>query len=421
MPLRRYCLLAASLSGGLALTRVFPLPPLVDPLTGRGAPGARLLYPIAPLLLSPFSGLADLVACNSARQDIAFLAFLLAGYGFFRYFVLGHGSRERLDPASVVSSLALYLALWTVFLAWALLWPRSGPRLVLDDPEELAVDFHSHTAYSWDGRRSFDPRRNALWHEERGFGAGFITDHNTRRGSLEGKELGRREWGLGRKGYVSLEGEELSLPEAHVVVLGGRRSLEAARRAGGLEGLRRFLVEAQTATGGGLAVMSLPEYWRHHRGRLEALADWGAKGFELVTSSPRGMDLPEAGRGQVIELCRRRNLFLTGATDNHGYGSAACVWTVLRAPAWRGLDPDAREKAVLDALRRGGFSATRLVARKTLTPAEGAWIWLDAPRALAAMARAWTHGQCAVALLWLWLPAGLILLSKRYNIRASRL
>lgn len=419
--LSRYSLLAAVLSAGLALSRLSPLPALRDPVTGEVPPGASLAYPASHLLLGPLSELSDLIACNSARQDIAWLAFILLGYGLFRFFILGHGSRERMAPGPVLRSLGLYLALWAGFLAWSLWLPRSGPRLVLEDMEELAVDFHSHTAHSWDGRRGFGPERNAAWHLERGFGAGFITDHNTRRGSAEGKALSRRRWALGERGYASLEGEELSLPEAHVVVLGGRAGLQGPRRGDGPEGLQRFLREAEAATGGGLAVMSLPEYWRHHRESLEALADWGARGFELVTSSPRGMDIPEPGRRRVVDLCRRKNLFMTGASDNHGYGSTACVWTVLRLPGWRELDADARERAVVETLRRGGFSATRLIVRMSLPPAPGELIWLDAPRAIAVMARAWNKTQCAVALLWLWLPAGLLFLAKRYNMVTSRL
>lgn len=383
-------------------SRLRPLAPLVDAATGLPFPEARLHLPPAHLLLTPFSAWADLITCNSLKEHIALLAFLLLGYGPFRWLALGHGRQEWNSPRAVLKSLALYLGLCAAFIAWAVFGPRSPSRLVLQDPDLIAVDFHSHTSRSWDGRKSFTPERNAAWHQRTGFDGGFVTDHNTAAGSSEAKSASLRDWSLGRRGYASFEGEEVSLKDSHIVVLGQKRPIDSGLYAHGIEDVRRFLREAGPLYGG-LTVMSLPEYWKNHRGRLEELADWGANGFEIVNGAPRGMDFPEEGRRRVVEICRRRNLFLAGASDNHGYGETACVWNVLRIPGWREMNPDLLQKAVTDALRREGFGAVRVIARNRLAPADSAMIWLDAPRALWVMLRAFTGAQALAALLWLWL------------------
>ncbi len=64
----------------------------------------------------------------------------------------------------------LTLVLFLVFLGWAALIPRPMARLVSSDRSDLLIDFHSHTSYSHDGRKSFTPAANRRWHERQGFG-----------------------------------------------------------------------------------------------------------------------------------------------------------------------------------------------------------------------------------------------------------
>lgn len=393
--IKAYAPPAVGLTALALAARFFPLPPLTDAATGLPFPGARLEPTWGHLLLAPLSAAADAVVCASARQHAAGLFFsICAFWAFLRWADPERGTPGWKAPAHVAGSFALATAAALAFWAWAVLGPRPVDRLVLDDPAALAADFHSHTSFSWDGRRSFTPERNAAWHAARGYGAAFVTDHNT----TASRERARRA-----EGAALLAGSELSLHGAHVLVLGGLPPQPEPYQDGlpGLErALRRGIPDA-----GGLSVMSLPEYWKHHEGNWETLADWGAAGFELVSAAPKALDFPPEMRREVVELCRRRNLFLTGGTDNHGWASGACAWTILRLDDWRSLPKERLEEEILKTLRNGFASTTVLTRTARAAVSQGEWlIWLDFPRALFTTARTWTGSQLAVFLAWVWLP-----------------
>ena len=400
---RRSFVLAAALTALLVASRQFPQPALMDAVTGRAPEGMRLVIPLGHLAMTPLSMLGDIAACSSGPQAISLLFFLICLVGPFRWGVLGHGRVEWNAALPALRAFALHSLILVAILAWGVLWPRAPARLEIDDPALMPVDFHSHTSFSWDGRGWFTPKANLAWHGRAGFAAAFITDHNRVEGAREALRLSREAWNAGRrKETVGLSGEELSLHDAHVLLLGGDHHADPDQYRG-LEGLRRFLGDAGPVFSG-LAVMSLPEYYRHHRGRLDDLADWGAAGYEIVAASPRGLAAPMAFRESVVELCRRRNLFMTGGSDNHGYGSTSCVWSLVRVVDWRTLGPAERERAVLSALRSGGFSAVRVIARARCLeqPRSGLSAWLDAPHAFWDAMCSWTLAQALVALAWAW-------------------
>jgi len=127
------------------------------------------------------------------------------------------------------------------------------------------------------------------------------------------------------------------------------------------------------------------------------------------------MEFPESERRRVVELCRRHGLFMAAASDNHGFGSAACAWNLLRIPGWRELDADGLEAQVLRTLSQGGFGAVTVAARRSLPPSQGDLIWLDPPRALWLMLRTFTWPQALAALLWAWMPLALCGLRRRQS------
>jgi len=166
---------------------------LIDAATGQAFEG-RLEFPLANRLFTPFCSLADLLTCNGARQDVAFAMMTLAAFALFRFVILGQGVRERRDTAHALKAFALYAAVVAGFLTWAFLWPHTPPRLILDDPDSIAVDFHSYTSASTQARRSFTASRSAAWHEQAGFGAGFVTDLGTTQGRGEAQSDDLRRW-----------------------------------------------------------------------------------------------------------------------------------------------------------------------------------------------------------------------------------
>ncbi|MEK9146468.1 MAG: hypothetical protein AAB339_12750, partial [Elusimicrobiota bacterium] len=260
--------------------QVFRFPSaLKDAATGEFLPGYSLEFPWGHLLSAPFSAWADQITFNSLAQHKVLLLYILLGFWAFLAWRKSSGERKenagpplRRAVPGVLGAYALYLAAALAFLSWAMLYPRPAARLRLGSPEELAVDFHSHTRYSHDGRASFTPRANMDWHRGMGFDAGFITDHNL----AEGSEAAAESWKGGEE-YRPLRGVEISLHRTHVVVLGNRAPIDNREYDGSLEGVKRFLGDCRKRFGG-LPVLSLPEYWRHHWERLDEMAGWGAAG-----------------------------------------------------------------------------------------------------------------------------------------------
>ncbi len=394
--------LPAALTAAVLGTGIVALPPLRDAVSGQPLPEAVLESPLWQIILAPPAIAADLLTCNSLRQHFAWLGWLAALYGFWRW----RSSRSR--PARAWPREALVagasVASLGAFLGWAVLWPRSPAALRSNHPDLVVIDFHSHTAHSWDGRRSFTAERHARWESAAGYDAAFVTDHNTAAGARAGLELNAARWRRGEKWFAALPGVEVSAHGAHVLLLGNAPEISWAGHAAGLPGLERLLKESRSRFDA-LAVMSLPEYWHHHPDRWETLADWGTAGFEIVSAAPRALDFPPEQRRRVVELCRRRDLLITGGSDNHGWGSTACVWNIMRLPGWTGLPPERRTAALLSRLKTAGFAGVRVVVRVRRDPAAGWLILLDPPLALWTGLRVLRPAQRLSLLLWLWLPA----------------
>ena len=413
MPPNRRLVLAGALSLFVLAAKLLPLPPLRDAVTGAPAPEFSLRLPAGYLLTAPWSAFADLATIGSARQDKVLIAYLLLGYWvwFFvgrwtrRFILFETRSERRARRTKALWGYPVYLALVAAFLAWALLARRPAAAFVSAHADDLVLDLHSHTSYSWDGRKrlgAFTPQANMDWHRRLGFTAAFITDHNKTTGAREAKVLSRKRWK--QDGYRSLEGEEVSLHDLHVAVLGNHYAIDNQLYDKDLAGAMRFFKDAPKF--GGLTVLSLPEYWAHYpQTQWDKFAQAGASGFEIVNSVPKALEFPASLSAEVVRLCRRRRLFFDGVTDNHGWGSATAVWSVMRLKGQASMDPDRLEREVLAKLRRDGPEALRVIVRAKHEPSASAWIAFDPPASVWTFARTFSWAESLMCLAWIWLLA----------------
>jgi len=360
------------------------LSPVRDAVTEQLAPGYHLHFSGAYLFWAPFCSLADLLTVLSLRELLIFLGFVFAG-------ILAWPCRWRARSLCFLGVLS--------FLAWGILVPRPMARLMSDDPDILLIDFHSHTSFSHDGRPRFTPEANMRWHERQGFGAAFITDHNVSRGAERGKILSQTLWP--HPPYSSLQGEEISLFNTHLGVLGNTFPVNRDPYDSDAAKIPAFIALMHQSSY--TVVAHLPEYWREHwkAGNTDFLS-WEVDGFEIVNSVPYCLDFPLSLRRQIIEHCRRKNLFVTGVSDNHGWGSATAAWSAMRISGWRSLPPDALEKAVLAAVARDKFQAVRVLERFKYFPENGwqlAWspvvnLWI--------FSRTLGLRRALSCLIWIW-------------------
>ena len=322
----------------LVATAVRPLPSVVDAVTGSAPGGVELHRPVLYVLFAPLSTTLDALTFFSlarAQWAIAVWALLLAAWGALR-----PGAMRRRVGRAVLGPVALI-----ALAGAAVLLPRPVPRLVASDTAATILDYHAHTMASHDGRSGWSPARLARWYARQGFEAAYVTDHNT---VFEGSRS---------HDIPLLPGVEWSVHRQHVIALGPVETVVRDSFGGSTPRMLRLFAEIERQ--GGWSVVSLPEYWRNHRDDLDAFIIAGAKGFEIVNCSPKGLAFSSAARRQVLGLAARADLLVVGASDNHGWGQVTCVWNVSF--------PGAQ-----------GFRGNRVFARP-LALVQGDWLGWTAP------------------------------------------
>ncbi|HEX3276344.1 MAG TPA: hypothetical protein VHR43_15920 [Gemmatimonadales bacterium] len=376
------------------------MPALSNPLGDPLPPGLRLSYPPVYLLLAPLFSLWDGVSMLSMSRLTGFLiglTLLFVVWRLGRAFWWRVAWSDRPPPRSPrrreLGLAAAAVAILAVFVAGGLLWHRPMAALAGLPAGTVAFDAHSHTNVSHDVRGTlmggFDTEANLRWHRRAGFDAVFVTDHNTVAGL--GPHAGRP---------ALCPGIEVSAWHAHVVLLGDTAAVDPDRYNSSLPALELLLAESDSAYGA-LSVLSLPEYERNHRDRLELLAHAGADGFELVNASPKANELTRTERDRVAAIARRTNRFVVGASDSHGWGATSMVWNVMALPG-RPEGP-ALCDGLLAGLRRG-FGSSQIVERHRLRPDSGWPRWLTPVGVLWESWRAMDWPLTGAWLLWVWLP-----------------
>lgn len=388
------------LTAALLLARAAGAPPLSDPLGAPLPAGLHLGYPWLYVALAPLFSLWDGVSMLSLSRLRAFLISILVLYlawrlarMLWRRLAWSDAPPIRTPLRRELRLLAGVVVALAAFIAGGLLWHRPMARLAGAEPAAVVFDMHSHTNVSHDVQgtlmRGFDTEAARRWHGRAGFDAFFVTDHNT----VAGLSHAAGE-------PVVCPGIEVSAWKAHVVLLGDSLPVDQSRYNGSLDELRTLLATSDTAYDA-LSVLSLPEYERNHRTRLDSLIAAGADGLEIVNASPAANEVARARRDSVIALARRTDRFVVGASDSHGWGATSMVWNLMAMPA-----PHPTGAALCDTLLAGlrtGFGSSRIVERHRLR-ADSAWpAWLTAEGVVWETWRGMSRSLTIAWLVWIWL------------------
>jgi hypothetical protein len=383
---------------------------LSDPVAGAVAPSLYLKIPPLYLVLAPLFTLWDGVSMLSMSRLIGFLGGLVILYlawrllraAWLRYTGIRAGSiRSSLLTEALV--LALAVTLLISFVVAGALWHRPMLSLAGTEPEEMVVDFHSHTNVSHDVRdtwmKGYDAAANRRWHARAGFDAAFVTDHNTVAGlPRQATDRAQRSAPGGLEGTVICPGVEVSAWRAHIVLLGNTGPIDRQPYTRSLDGLLGLLASSDSALGA-LSLASLPEYRRNHWGRLDQLAAAGLDGFEIVNASPKANELTRAEIDTVVAVARTRNRFVAGVSDSHGWGATSMVWNLVRSTNGPALDPCS---AILRQLRTG-FPAVRIIERHRLRPDDWWPMWLTPLGVVWETWRGMGWALTAGWLAWIWI------------------
>ncbi len=354
---------------GLALARAWAVAPLADPLGPPLPQGLRLTVPWPHVIAAPLFTLWDGVSMLSMSRLVGFLTGLVLLFVLWR--VVRAGVLHRITIWRELLTLAAGVTALAAFIGAGLLWHRPMAALAGTSPDDVVVDFHTHTNRSHDVSGTemddYDVAANLRWHRRAGFDAAFITDHNTVGPSASGPGLA-----------AGCPGIEVSAWRAHVVLLGDSTPVDRRRYNRDLASLLELLRTSEREYGS-LSLASIPEYVRNHWGRLDTLLAAGLDGFEIVNASPKANEITRQQRDSVVALARHTNRLVVGVSDHHGWGATSMVWNLVRVPGWRDA-PDRVCQAVLHRLH-DGFESVQIVERHRLR-SDSAWPVILTPLAV---------------------------------------
>ena len=357
---------------------LFAAPPLQDAATGRAVPFARLGQPLGYLLGAPLFGIWDAMSLLTVSQHYALLVTLILLYlarrvhadRVLRRDTAGAAAAAAEIPRRALTAIRIWMELGgavgallalLAFYAAAVFLPRPMVEIRLDDPELLAVDFHSHTNRSHDGWSRFTAARNRAWHEGGGFDAAYITDHYTWAGVDDAAPANPSRAG---ERTVMLSGMEVRLRNRHINLLGDRERYVFA-----LDSTWHHLdpdsIAAARERGAPPVTMlyTIP-------GRLDQVVPLGpgspagVVGIELSDGAPRGLEQVKAERAEILALADGMDLAVVAGSNLHGWGRTVAAWSVMRLPGWRDLSPGELGGAIEEVLHRDRRRAVTVVERR---------------------------------------------------------
>ncbi len=240
----------------------------------------------------------------------------------------------------------LFVILW-LLIVYVVFFPYLGNKLQKLNPDDIAVDFHSHTYYSWDAISSF--KRSLNYHKSNGFDAYFVTEHNSFLPNLTNVESLKRQdifVGFGEEVpdssgvfYLFFNIDEAVSPD----------ELSSANYQKNMLDLKDKNV-----------CFSLALWWE--KITLNAILEKDFSSAEIANMGHKNykdVDLKNA-----IGNFKKRNITLIGTTDWHGWCYKTNVWTIANIPGWRdsSFDYDAKKNALLYVL--AGKRETRVLEYK---------------------------------------------------------
>jgi hypothetical protein len=406
--------LALAIVALLALSAPFALDPIHDAVTGGVVPEATLDRSSAYLLLAPVSAVLDTVTLLSARQHIALVLTLLLGWVLWWWW-----RRREVDLAvaparravRVAARVGIALAMLAGLYVMALIVPRPMAALETAGPAVLALDFHSHTKYSHDGRPDWNAEDVRRWHRKAGFDVAYISDHRSFDAAREAWANNPERSG---EGTVLLPAIEVVWNGEHVNVLDADRmyrgildpalrdiDTEALRLASLVAGNEPVLIETLPGDPSKAPVAKGP-------------GTPGVRAIELVDGDPRGLTQSRLERRRIIAVADSANLALVAGSNHHGWGHTASAWTLMLMPGWRAALPEELSQAISRTIREGGRGATKVVERYVADTDRGIALPLTVPLVTWGMFRTLSVDERVVWLAWV---AALTLLARVPRMR----
>jgi hypothetical protein len=401
---------ALLLTLGLGVSALMPAGAVRDAASLGPLADARLERSLGYAALGPVSSMCEAMTLFSVQQIVGFTVWAMVLY------IVSRILRRRPARAAreAIYAIVAFVALLAIY-ALAVVMPRPMAKLVKTRGDIIAVDFHSHTKYSHDGRPGWTAEDVRDWHTDAGYDVAYITDHRTVEGARDGTRLDAALVGQDSK-TTMLPGLEAFFHGEHVNVLsvgiryGGLTTADlvslddtALAFASAIRNAEPVLIE----TIPGNLDMIIP-----HTGPGSA----GVRAIEIVAGSPRGMTQVKRDHDRIVRIADSLDLALVAGSDNHGWGRTAPGWTLLRIPGmWRAYAPDSLANVIDDIIRQAGRQGTR-VAERTTASASPVALAFTMPVVVWTVMRTLSTSERFAWLAWIWIPAIAIwLIQRRQN------
>ena len=388
---------AVALTLLVMLTAALAVDPLRDAATLESVGEATLTRSAGYIAIAPVSDVLDTITLLSIGQHIAIVLWAIVLFAIWRATRARGGGRGTTVLRELGASVLMLLGIVAVYALAALL-PRPMASLALSDATVLAIDVHSHTKYSHDGRLGWTEDDVRNWHRAAGYDIAYITDHATFEGAERGIAANPR---LAGEGTMILQGLEAFYKGEHVNVLG------AGRRYQGLTTPDLKSVDEQSLALASLLQATSPVLIETIPGKLDrvpAASDTapGVRAIEIVDGSPRGLTQGRRDRARILHIADSLNLALVAGSDNHGWGKTAPGWTLMRIPGWRGMTTDSLSSRIEEILRLGRREATRVVERRAAPGASAIQVVFAAPVVAWGMFAMLSPDERVAWIIWAW-------------------
>jgi predicted metal-dependent phosphoesterase TrpH len=264
-------------------------------------------------------------------------------------------------------------------------------------PNIIAIDFHTHTRFSHDGRPDWTPEDVRAWHRAAGFGAAYITDHRTFEGARDGWS---NNPGLAGENTVLLPAIEVVWRGEHVNVLDADRMYrgiltsdlrdideQALNFASAIPNAEPVLIETIPGDLSKVVAAAGPR-------------TAGVRAIEIVDGAPKGLGQSRRERLRIIKYADSLNLAPVAGSDSHGWGHTASAWTLMFIPNWRAQSPEQLSTVISTTLRRGGSGSTKVAERYVANTDDAFRLPFTVPLVTWGMMRTLTTDERVVWLVW---------------------
>jgi hypothetical protein len=227
-----------------------------------------------------------------------------------------------------------------------------GWRLVVDDPDLIVADLHSHTVKSFDGLMSM--KTNLDLHASCGYGLAALTEHD----HLFAHDIETSADPAFERLPAFMSGVEAHVGSGMVVALCAKPHVPLiVPQMGEPDRTAWFTGRVHEDCEGAVIVVTLSTQRPEDIDRLAAA---GVDGFEIVNCGhPLRLEL----RQKLLDIWRTRGLVLVASTDWHGWSGLTWAWTVIRAPGAPAFSHPQLATVVISRLReRNGTDVIPVVA-----------------------------------------------------------